>query len=95
MAKHLQSALRWIAREFEDRFVDDIGEELPREDGGDNQPFAPRELGDIINRAIELLNEQKATIEQIKLNILNLIDSEYDLAHGSEIRKFLKEVCNG
>jgi hypothetical protein len=34
LAKHLQSALRWIAREFEDRFVDDMGEELPREDGG-------------------------------------------------------------
>jgi hypothetical protein len=27
--------------------------------GGDNQPFTPRELGDIINRAVEILKEVK------------------------------------
>lgn len=58
-------------------------------------PYSAQAVGAIIDRAVELLNEQKATIEQIKLDILNLIDSEYDLAHGSDIRKVLKEVCNG
>lgn len=59
------------------------------------QPFTPYELGAIIDRAVELLNGQKSKIEQIKLDILHLIDSEYDLAHGSEIRKVLKEARNG
>lgn len=27
--------------------------------GGDNHPFTPRELGDIINRAVEILKEVK------------------------------------
>lgn len=66
--------------------------EPPYAYGSDNHPFTPCELGDIINRAIELLNGQKSMLEQIKFDILNLIDSEYDLAHGSDLRKVLKGV---
>lgn len=33
--------------------------ESPYQYGTDNMPFTPRELGDIINRAIELLKEAK------------------------------------
>ncbi len=32
--------------------------EPPYSYGGDNHPFTPRELGDIINRAVELLKEK-------------------------------------
>lgn len=62
---------------------------------GAKSPHTPYELGMLIERAVELLNGQKSKIEQIKLDILHLIDSEYDLAHGSEIRKVLKGVGNG
>lgn len=33
--------------------------ESPYQYGADNQPFTPRELGDIINRAVEILKEVK------------------------------------
>lgn len=69
--------------------------EPPYNYGWNKPPLTPIEFDAILDRAVELLNGQKSKIEQIKLDILNLIDSEYDLAHGSEIRKVLKEVCNG
>lgn len=55
------------------------------------QPFSAIEFGAIIDRAVELLNGQKTKLEKIKSDILHLIDSEYDLAHGSEIRKVLRQ----
>jgi hypothetical protein len=68
LAKHLQSALRWIAREFEDRFVDDIGEELPREVGG-NFSFTSfdADFGDYtfdFREAEEVLNQAGLTVEE-------------------------------
>lgn len=85
VAKHLAEYQKW--RRGEPPY--DYGL-IPKQ-----HPFTPYELGEIIDRAIGLLNLQKPTIEQIKLDILNIIDSEYDLAHGADIRRVLKEVCNG
>jgi hypothetical protein len=83
LAKHLLEHNKWR------RGIGKYGK------AGAKSPHTPYELGAIIDRAVELLNGQKSKIEQIKLDILHLIDSEYDLAHGSEIRKVLKEVRNG